>query len=125
MLTTVLLDEPDPAEQGTFRIKLVTPNEFTVDNSRDVDRVIVTFEGGTIDCAATSHGIDGFHLSSATVGMQWQQSMYEDPAQPNPGRGSGPTRRWPGPSPRRGSHADAMPASHSPPCGSSIRACLD
>lgn len=78
-----LAEDPLPTA-GTFKIKSMTPADLSEGNKRETDRVIVTFEGGTIDCTKTARGKDGFHLYSVTPDVGFQQDMYEDPAAPSP-----------------------------------------
>ena len=77
--TAIFLDEAPLPAQGTFRVKSMTPSEFQTGVRRDVDRIIVNFEGGTIDCARTGRGKEAFHVYSSTDGRM-EQSMYDAPA---------------------------------------------
>lgn len=82
----VLAEEALPS-QGTFRIKSVTPSNGATEVDRRTDKIIVTFEGGTIDCARTGRGKEAFHLHSVSPDVYDQQSMYEDPAAATPNIG--------------------------------------
>jgi hypothetical protein len=83
----VLAADPLP-EQGTFRVKSMTPASDATEVDRKTDKVIVTFEGGTIDCSKTGHGQNAFHLHSVSPDVYDQQSMYEDPQFPTPNVGN-------------------------------------
>ena len=72
----VLADEPAPPTQGTFRVKSVTPSEAAVDVSRNLQEVVIEFEGGTVDCSRTGRGKETFHLYSVDPNRGVQQSMY-------------------------------------------------
>jgi len=76
--TELLLDEEPLPSQGTFRVKSVTPADRQRDVRRDVDRIVVTFEGGTVDCARTGKGKEAFHVYTSTDG-RLEQSMYNAP----------------------------------------------
>lgn len=71
--------DPAPAAQGTFRVKRITPGDAAVDVPRDTQQVVVEFEGGTIDCAATGRGQDTFHLYTDDSDVRFPQSMYNAP----------------------------------------------
>ena len=81
-----LPDEPLPA-QGTFRVKSSTPTSESTNNERRTEKVIIEFDGGTIDCAKTGRGRSAFHLHSVSPDVYDQQSMYEDPQNPLPNTG--------------------------------------
>lgn len=85
--TEVRLDEAPLPAQGTFRVKTVTPNDTQRAVRRDVDRIVVTFDGGTIDCARTGKGKEAFHVYTSTDGRM-EQSMYDAPASEGLFRGS-------------------------------------
>jgi hypothetical protein len=83
----VLADEPAPPTQGTFRVKRVTPSEAAVDVSRNLQEVVVEFEGGTVDCSRTGRGKETFHLYSVDPNRSVQQSMYNVPGVNTPAGG--------------------------------------
>jgi hypothetical protein len=85
--TEVVLAEEPPPSQGTFRVKSMTPVAGATDVDRRTDKVIITFDGGTIDCARTGRGKSAFHVHSVSPDVYDQQSMYEDPAAPTPNAG--------------------------------------
>jgi len=81
--TTIALEEQPVAPQGSFRVKSLTPGE--VENAdRKLGTILVTFEGGTIDCVRTGRGKSAFHMYSVSPDVFEQQSMYEDPERPTP-----------------------------------------
>ncbi len=81
-----LAEDPLPS-QGTFRVKSSTPASESTENERRTERIIVNFDGGTIDCAKTGRGKNAFHLHSVSPDVYDQQSMYEDPQNPLPNTG--------------------------------------
>jgi len=85
--TMVQLDEPPLPAQGTFRVKSVTPTNESTNAERRTEKVIITFEGGTIDCAKTGRSQSAFHLHSVSPDVYDQQSMYEDPTNALPNTG--------------------------------------
>ncbi|MBK8214366.1 MAG: hypothetical protein IPK71_11510 [Myxococcales bacterium] len=78
-VTQLVLDEPAAPTQGTFRVKSMTPANLQRGVRRDVDRVVIELEGGTIDCARTGRGKEAFHMYTTTDGRM-EQSMYDAPA---------------------------------------------
>jgi hypothetical protein len=85
--TELVLAEEPPASQGTFRVKSMTPAGDSTQVDRRTDKVIITFDGGTIDCARTGRGKSAFHMHSVSPDVYDQQSMYEDPAASTPNAG--------------------------------------
>ncbi len=85
--TIELAGDPLP-EQGTFRVKSMTPAADSTEVDRRTDKIIINFEGGTIDCAKTGRGQNAFHLHSVSPDVYDQQSMYEDPQFPTPNVGN-------------------------------------
>lgn len=85
----VTVDEPlaapaPAAGPGTFRVKSMTPVEFSQENPRDLRTIIVSFEGGTLDCANMPLAQSTFQLYSRSPDVAAQQLMFHDPAAQNP-----------------------------------------
>ncbi len=85
--TELVLVEDPPPPQGTFRVKSMTPANEATEVDRKTEKIIIDFEGGTIDCAKTGHGQNAFHLHSVSPDVYDQQSMYEDPQNSLPNSG--------------------------------------
>jgi hypothetical protein len=88
----VAVDEPvavaaalaPAAGPGTFRVKSMTPIEFSQENTRDLRTVIVEFEGGTLDCQNLPLAQSTFQLYSRSPDIAVQQLMFHDPAAQDP-----------------------------------------
>ncbi|MDB4934885.1 MAG: hypothetical protein JWP87_1857 [Labilithrix sp.] len=87
----VAVDEPvalaalaPAAGPGTFRVKSMTPIEFSQENTRDLRTVIVEFEGGTLDCANMPLAQSTFQLYSRSPDIATQQLMFHDPQAQDP-----------------------------------------
>jgi len=87
LITGVTMD-PAPAAPaagpGTFRVASTSPADQVTGVGRDPGTIAVTFDGGHLDCTRTSHGKDGFVISSQSPDLCAQQEMYEDQTATHP-----------------------------------------